>query len=119
MAPAYVDAMFGGSKAGLRPLGDALMRLAMDLLPDVKFCPCKTIVPFYREHVIAEIKPATRTRIDFGLALGPDYPFALRLKDTGGLAKKNRITHKVGIEKAEDIDVEVEGWLRAAYERDG
>ena len=69
--------------------------------------------------MIAEIKPATRTRIDFGLALGPDYPFALRLKDTGGLAKKNRITHKVGIEKAEDIDVEVEGWLRAAYERDG
>ena len=52
------------------------------------------------------------------LALGPDQPFTSRLKDTGGLTKKNRITHKVGIEKAEDIDVEVESWLRAAYERD-
>jgi hypothetical protein len=119
IAPTYVDEMFAGGKAQLRPLADALMRLALDVAPDVKFCPCKTIVPFYREHVIAEIKPATKTRIDFGLALGPDVPFTPRLKDTGGLAKKNRITHKIEIAKPEDVDVGVEGWLKTAYERDG
>ena len=118
MAPTYVDEMFAGSKAAMRPIAEALMRLAMDVGADIKFCPCKTIIPFYREHVIAEIKPSTRTRIDFGLSLGPDYPFTPRVKDTGGIAKKNRITHKIGIEKLEDIDVEVEGLLRAAYERD-
>src|SRR5215210_6190516 len=119
IAPTYVDEMFAGGKAHLRPLADALMRLAREVCPEVKFCPCKTIVPFYREHVIAEIKPATKTRIDFGLALGPDVPFTPRLKDTGGIAKKNRITHKVAIMEMADIDAEVEGWLRAAYERDG
>lgn len=119
MAPRYVDEMFAGPKAGLRPLAEALMRLAREVGPDVKFCPCKTIIPFYRAHVIAEVKPATRTRIDFGLSLGPGVPFTDRLTDTGGLAKKNRITHKVAVTGPGDIDGELEGWLRQAYERDG
>ena len=59
-------------------------------------------------HVSAQIKPATNTRIDFGLSLGPDVPFTPRLKDTGGLKKKDRITHKIEVTRSEDIDVEVE-----------
>lgn len=118
MAPIYVDEMFAGPKAHLRPLADSLMRLALDVAPDIKFCPCKTIIPFYREHVIAQIKPATNKRIDFGFALDAKTPFTERLKDTGGLKKKDRITHKIEIAKPEDIDVEVEGYLRLAYERD-
>jgi Domain of unknown function (DUF5655) len=118
IAPKYVDEMFAGPKAALRPLADALMRLAMDVADDIKFCPCKTIIPFYREHVIAQIKPATNTRIDFGFSLGPDYPFTARLKDTGGLKKKDRITHKVEISKPADIDAGVRKWLQAAYDRD-
>jgi hypothetical protein len=117
-APTYVDEMFAGPKTALRPLAAGLMRLALEVAPDIKFCPCKTIIPFYREHVIAQIKPATNSRIDFGLSLGPAFPFTPKLKDTGGLKKKDRITHKIELTKPEDIDVEVEGWLRAAYERD-
>jgi hypothetical protein len=119
MAPVYVDEMFAGPKAHLRPLADALMRLALDVAPDIKFSPCKTIIPFYREHVIAQIKPATTRRIDFGLALDARTPFTERLKDTGGLKKKDRVTHRIEIAGPEDIDVEVEGYLRRAYERDG
>lgn len=117
-APTYVDEMFAGPKASLRPVAEALMRLAWDVADDIKFCPCKTIIPFYREHVIAQIKPATKTRIDFGLALGKGYPFTPRVQDTGGIAKKDRITHKIEISTLSDIDVEVEGWLRKAYDRD-
>ena len=36
---------------------------------DVKACPCKTMVPLYREHVFAQIKPTTNSRIDLGFAL--------------------------------------------------
>jgi Domain of unknown function (DUF5655)/Domain of unknown function (DUF4287) len=118
IAPTYVDEMFAGPKAHLRPLADALMRFASDVAADIKFSPCKTIIPFYREHVIAQIKPATNKRIDFGFSLGADVPFTPRLKDTGGLKKKDRITHKIEIATAEDIDVEVDGYLRKAYERD-
>lgn len=114
----YVEAMYAGGKAGLRPIHDALVDLTRSLGPDVKVCPCKTIVPFYRHHVFAEIKPSTRTRIDFGLALG-DLEAVGRLIDTGGFSKKNRITHRIPIGTLDDIDAEVRRWLKAAYDRDG
>jgi hypothetical protein len=116
-APAMVDAMYAGPKVALRPLHDKLVQLGLELGPDVGVCPCKTIVPFYRKHVFAEVKPATRTRIDFGFALG-DMKATGRLIDTGGFAKKNRITHRIPISCEADIDAEVRRWLELAYERD-
>jgi hypothetical protein len=116
-APGLVDALYSGSKAGLRPLHDRLVELGAALGPDVRICPCKTIVPLYRRHVFAEIKPSTRTRIDLGFALGDVQPGG-RLLDTGGAAKKDRITHRIPITRPEEIDDEVKRWLRSAYERD-
>ncbi|MSR53118.1 MAG: DUF4287 domain-containing protein [Gemmataceae bacterium] len=118
IAATYVDEMFRGSKTAMRPLGDALMRLAREVSTDIKLCPCKTIIPFYRNHVIAEIKPSTKTRIDFGLALGKDVKFTSRFKDTGGLQKKDRITHKVEVTSLADLDAELKAWLNKAYDRD-
>jgi hypothetical protein len=116
-AEKYVEEMFAGSKAATRPLYDALLDLGLSAGKDVKACPCKTIVPLYRNHVFAQIKPATRTRVDFGFALG-DQKAGGRLIDTGGFAKKDRITHRIAIESLKDIDGEVKRWLRTAYERD-
>ncbi len=116
-APRMVDAMYSGQKAHLRPLSDALLEAALQLGDDVRCCPCRTILPLYRRHVIAQIKPATLTRIDLGFALG-DTPAAGRLRSTGGFEKKDRITHRIPITTATDIDDEVRGWLRRAYERD-
>src|SRR5947199_9829248 len=58
-APQYVEEMYAGPKAALRPIHDALIELGRSLGSDVKVCPCQTIVPLYRNHVFAEIKPAT------------------------------------------------------------
>jgi hypothetical protein len=113
-----VDAMFAGPKAALRPIYDALLAIGLTIGPDVKACPCATIVPLYRNHVFAQIKPATAKRIDFGFAL-KDTPVSGRLVDTGGFAKKDRITHRIPIASLEEIDDEVESWLRKAYEMDG
>jgi hypothetical protein len=113
----YVETMFSGSKAALRPLYDKLYALTRSLGKDVKLSPAKTIVAVYRNHVIAQIKPATRTRIDFGLAL-KDTPAKGRLVDTGGFAKKDRITHRIEITKPGDVDGFVEAHLRRAYEMD-
>jgi hypothetical protein len=112
-----VEAMYAGPKAGLRPLHEQLIRLGKALGDDVQICPCKTIVPFYRRRVFAEIKPATRTRIDFGFALG-DIKATGRLVDTGGFAKKDRITHRIPLTSAVDIDDEFMAWLRTAYDLD-
>jgi hypothetical protein len=116
-AAEYVDALFSGSRAALRPIYDKLYDLARSVGDDIKISPGKTIVPVYRKHVIAQIKPTTRTRVDFGLAL-KETPAKGRLIDTAGLAKKDRITHRIEITSVDDIDAFVEKWLRNAYELD-
>lgn len=116
-AEKYVEDMFAGPKAGLRPIYDALLKLGLKVGKDVKACPCKTIVPLYCRHVFAQIKPTTRTRIDFGLALKNTKPTG-RLLDTGGLAKGDRITHRIPITTLADIDDEVKRWLKTAYDMD-
>jgi hypothetical protein len=104
-------------RPALRPIYDRTLGIALGLGKDVKACPCKTIVPLYRQHVFAELKPATKTRLELGLALKGE-PFTARLKDTGGTQKGDRLTHKVELTTLEDIDAEALLWLRQAYERD-
>lgn len=116
-APAYVDALFEGPKAALRPLYEELLGLALELGADVKISPCKTFVPLYRKHVFAQLKPSTRTRLDLGLALGATKAEG-RLVDTGGFAKKDRITHRIAIESAVDIDGQTRRWPMQAYTLD-
>ena len=117
-AEKYVEEMFGGKKEHLKPIYNALLKLGLSVGKDVKACPCQTIVPLYRHHVFAQIKPTTQTRIDFGLALGDTKKTPKRLIDTGGFAKKDRITHPFEITSLKDIDDEVKKWLKVAYERD-
>ena len=116
-AESDVEKMFSGGKAKLRPLYDALLKLGLKTGKEAKACPCQTIVPLYRNHVFAQIKPTTQTRIDMGFALGDMKPTG-RLIDTGGFAKKDRITHRIPITSIDDIDDEVKHWLKVAYDRD-
>jgi hypothetical protein len=119
-AARYVEEMYEGAKAGLRPIHDALVELVMSTGKDVKICPCTTIVPFYRNHVFAQIKPATRTRVDFGLALkGVTKKIPKGLIDTGGLKKGDRITHRFPLESPAEIDDQVREWVKTAYDLDG
>ena len=115
----YVEEQYAGPKEKLRPIYDELLKLGKSLGDDVKACPCKTIVPLYRKHVFAQIKPTTNTRIDLGFALTL-YKAKLpkRLIDTGGLAKKDRITHRIPVTSVKEIDGEVKKWLMTAYELD-
>lgn len=120
MAPLYVDRQYSGKKAALRPLFERLLEHARGLGPDVRLCPCETIVPIYREHVIAQIKPLA-SRLDLSLALGD--PSALkdpkgRLVDTGGFAKKDRLTVRLEVRSEEEIDGPLLTWLKRAYDRD-
>lgn len=75
-------------------------------------------MPFYREHVFAEIKPATNSRIDLGLALGKvTLKIPARIEAVKG-PKGNRITHRIPIESVDQVDAFVERWMRTAYEAD-
>jgi hypothetical protein len=116
-AAEWVEAQYAGPRATLRPLYEQLLKLGFSTGKDVKACPCKTMVPFYRNHVFAQIKPSTNTRIDFGLALG-NTKAPKRLINTGGYEKKDRITHRIEVKSKVDIDDELKKWLKKAYEMD-
>jgi len=118
-AVVYVEEQYAGPKEKLRPIYDELLQLGKSLGGDVKACPCKTIVPLYRQHVFAQIKPTTNSRIDLGFALAK-YKGKLpkRIIDTGGMEKKDRITHRIELKAAGEIDGEVKKWLKTAYDLD-
>jgi len=115
----HVEEQYAGPKKKLRPIYDELWKLGKSIGADVKACPCKTIVPLYRKHVFAQIKPTTNTRIDLAFALA-HYKGKLpkRLIDTGGLAKKDRITHRIELKAVDEIDSDVKTWLKTAYDLD-
>ena len=116
-AEQFVEKMYEGPKQKLRPLHDALIQHIVRLGDDSKICPRKTYVSIYRSHVIIQLKPTTRTRIDLGLALkGSQDALSSRLIETGGLTKGDRITHRIAIQEMADIDEEVITWLGRAYE---
>jgi len=117
-AAEWVEAQYSGPRAALSPLYEQLLALGFSLGKDVKACPCKTMVPLYRNHVFAQIKPSTNSRIDLGFALG-NTKTPKRLIDTGGYEKKDRITRRIEIKSKGDIDDEVKRWLNKAYEMDG
>lgn len=113
----YVDKMYAGPKEHLRAIYDEMLTFAKTMGSDIGVSPCQTIVPIYRNHVIAQIKPTTRTRIDLGLAL-KNTKTPKRLINTGGFEKKDRITHRIEIGRLEDFDDEAKRWLKVAYEMD-
>lgn len=119
-AEKYVEQQYGGKKEQLRPIYDELLEIGKSVAEDVKACPCQTMVPLYRNHVFAQIKPTTNSRVDLGFALAK-YKGKLpkQLIDTGGLAKKDRITHRIEITDVAQIDEDVRKWMKTAYDLDG
>jgi Domain of unknown function (DUF5655)/Domain of unknown function (DUF4287) len=120
VAAKYVEQQYSGKKEQLRPLYDELLKLGKSTADDAKACPCQTMVPLYRNHVFAQIKPTTNSRIDLGFALAKHKgKLPKRLIDTGGLAKKDRITHRIEITEIGQVDDDVRKWLKTAYDLDG
>jgi uncharacterized protein DUF5655/uncharacterized protein DUF4287 len=108
-----VAAQYEGGKAGLRPLYEKIVKYAQSLGKDVELAPKKTSVSLRRAKQFALIIPATKTRIDLGLALKGDKP-------KGRLETYNAMcSHRVRLETASDFDKDVKAWMKEAYSRSG
>ncbi len=110
-APDLVEAQYAGVKAGLRPVYDRLVEVAVTLGADVEVAPKKTCVSLRRTKQFAVLTPSTRTRLDLGLVLKGVQPEG-RL-----LAMSGMCTHKIALASVDEVDDEVLRWLREAYER--
>jgi len=111
---AYVEAMFAAPRQGLRPIYEEILNFSLKLGNDVTVTPCKTIVPLRRRFVFAQVKPVSNTKIELGLALG-NTKAGGPVVSTGGLAKGDRITHKIPILTSQDFGTEARKWLERAY----
>ena len=69
---------------------------------------------FDRARQFALVQASTRTRVDLGVRLD-DATATERLAAAGSFGSGN-ITHRVGLTAPEEVDAEVRGWLRAAYD---
>jgi hypothetical protein len=108
-----VGTQYAGAKAGLRPIYDALAARALRLGADVELSPKKGYVSLRRSKQFGLIQPSTATRVDLGLNL-KGVPPKGRLEASGSF--NAMCTHRVRLEGLKDVDKEVDGWLKKAYE---
>lgn len=108
-----VSAQYAG-KENLLPVYQQLVMFVQTLGPDVTISPKKTSVSIIRKRQFALIKPASKTRIDLGLKL-PNQPVVGKLGDSGPFG--TMCTHRVMLGTIDDIDDNVKGWIKNAYEQ--
>lgn len=108
-----VAEQYSGAKADLKPIHDAVVAFAKSLGDDVEIAPKKTSVSLRRKKQFALITPATKTRVDLGLALKGDEPGG-RLETYNAMC-----SHRVRLEDVAGFDDEVRGWMAEAYARAG
>jgi len=107
-----VAAQYGGAKAGLRPIYDAIILAVSAFGNDVEVAPKKAYVSLRRSKQFALIQPSTKTRVDLGIKL-PTEPAKGRLEKSGSF--NSMVSHRVRLEQPGDFDQEVEAWLKKAY----
>jgi hypothetical protein len=108
-----VSAQYGGGKAGLKPIYDRIVDQVRAFGGDVEFSPKKTCVSLRRSKQFALIQPSTATRVDLGIQL-KGVPPAGRLEASGSFS--SMVSHRVRLEKPTDVDAELIGWLKRAYD---
>ncbi|MBI3409794.1 MAG: DUF4287 domain-containing protein [Planctomycetes bacterium] len=108
-----VAAQYADAKASLRPLYDALLAAVNKFGPDVEASPKKAYVSLRRNKQFGIIQPSTATRLDVGINLKGAKP-AGRLEASGSF--NAMVSHRVRISKSAEIDKELLGWLKAAYD---
>jgi hypothetical protein len=109
-----LDAIYGGTKAHLRPLHESVMQAVAALGP-CEQAPKKTYISLRRKKQFAMLGPATQDLIELGLN-AKDLPPHPRLKamPPGGMCQ-----YTVRLGRASEVDDTLTGWLRAAYQAAG
>ena len=106
-----MEAMFAGPKAAMRPAYDRVAVIVSGL-EGVQFAPKKGYVSFRRNKQFGLAQPSTKDRLDLGLNLKGVEPSG-RLEASGSW--NAMVTHRVRITSADEIDAEVEGWIKQAW----
>ena len=113
-ADGLLDGLYAGPKVALRPIHDKLLEELRGFGP-FEEAPKKTYVSYRRKKQFAMIGPATNTRVEVGLNM-KGIPATERLVEQPAGQMCN---YKVKLTKAEEVDAELIGWIKAAYDSAG
>ncbi len=105
---------YAGLKAALLPIYERVAAAARSLGADVRVEARQTYMTFTRGKQFALVQPTTIKRVDVGI-IGPHLQSTERLQPAGAFGS-GRVTHRVGLTAPEEVDGELFGWLRAAYD---
>lgn len=83
---------------------------------DIDIAPKNTYVSLRRKKQFATLQPATKTRFEIGINLKGQQPQGKLLAITSANAM---CSHKINIASVNEIDKEVIGWIKAAYNNAG
>jgi hypothetical protein len=109
-----VDAIYDGAKADLRPIHEAIMD-RVTTFGDFEVAPKKAYVSLRRKKQFAMVGPATKTQVEVGLNMkGVTSTERLVEQKPGGMCQ-----YKVRLSSPAEVDEELLGWLRTAYDRAG
>lgn len=109
-----VAKQYAGPKAGLRPIYEALLAAVERFGDDTEIAPKKAYVSLRRNKQFGLVQPSTRTRVDLGLNLKGVEPTD-RLELSGSF--NAMCSHRVRLTSVEEVDHELTGWLKEAYEK--
>jgi predicted transport protein len=102
-------------KENLWPFYEVLMAEILKVGDDIEVAPKNSSVSLRRKKQFCLLEPKTKTRLEVGLNMkGVEPAGKLEGCPPGGMC-----THKIKVEKAEDIDAEVFEWIRKAYGMNG
>jgi hypothetical protein len=108
-----VEAQYTGPKDELRPIYDSIIKSVSKFGGELEVSPKKTYVSLRRSKQFAIIQASTKTRVDVGINLKGIAPTE-RLEASGSF--NSMVSHRVRLSEAKDVDVELVGWLKEAYE---
>jgi len=109
-----VAVQHSGEKASLKPIYDAIIVAVQKFGKDVEIAPKIAYVSLRRRKQFAIIQPSTKTRVDVGVNLKGVIPVG-RLEASGSF--NAMVSHRARLEKKSDVDAELIGWLKAAWEQ--
>jgi hypothetical protein len=108
-----VAAQYAGAKTALQPIYDAVIATVRRFGGDVEIAPKKAYVSLRRSKQFAIVQPSTATRVDVGINL-KGQAATDRLENSGSF--NAMVSHRVRLSSPADVDAELKGWLRKAYD---
>jgi hypothetical protein len=111
---AALDQIYAGNKAALRPIHEKVME-AINKFGDFEISPKKTYLSLRRKKQFAMVGPATQSRVEVGLNMkGVSETERLLALPPGQMCQ-----YKVKLSDVKEVDKELIGWIKQAYDAAG